>query len=82
MIFGDLKVRFTGSGHSDDTMVQSRIRTDIAIYPVDLASLTDQARNSSKSPRILALCENRVTRLCTVVIGTAFATDALRPTVN
>ena len=29
-----------------------------------------------------ALCENRVTRLCTVVIGTAFATDALRPTIS
>ena len=31
---------------------------------------------------VSALCENRVTRLCTVVIGTAFATDTLRPTVN
>jgi len=28
------------------------------------------------------VCENRVTRLYTVVIGTAFATDALRATVN
>ena len=28
------------------------------------------------------LCENRVTRLCTVVIGTAFATYALRQTIN
>jgi hypothetical protein len=32
--------------------------------------------------QFLAMCENRVTRLCTVVTGTAFATDALRPTVN
>ena len=30
---------------------------------------------------VLALCENRVTRLCTVVIGTAFATGALRQTI-
>ncbi len=33
-------------------------------------------------PAFSTLRENRVTRLCTVVIGTAFATDALRPTVN
>jgi hypothetical protein len=31
---------------------------------------------------VSALCENRVTRLCTIVIGTAFATGALRLTVN
>ena len=37
---------------------------------------------SIKKPVLLALCENRVTRLCTVVMSTAFATDALRPTVN
>ncbi len=30
----------------------------------------------------LALCENRVTRLCTVMIGTAFATGVLRLTIN
>ena len=36
----------------------------------------------SSTDALLVLCENRVTRLCMVVIGTAFATDALRPTVN
>ena len=29
-----------------------------------------------------SLCENRVTRLCTVMTGTAFATGDLRQTVN
>ena len=31
---------------------------------------------------VCRLCENRVTRLCTVMISTAFATGALRPTIS
>ena len=31
---------------------------------------------------VYALCENRVTRLCTVVISTAYVTDVLRQAIN
>jgi hypothetical protein len=38
--------------------------------------------NIGKEPGVLASCENRVKRLCTVVMGTSFATDTLRQTIN
>ena len=58
-----------------------RCRHDLATENLALGHVPGELIFTRYGPGC-ALCENRVTRLCMVVIGTAFATDALRHTVN